>query len=775
MSTYNPHHETSALYDAAQAWVDRCLIGSGSVLSDNEDLWGLPNFDELDRRYVQNPNEGEGAFLEKLNIQLAGGSPECLKLMAELMWVLNLFPSNIGSVSKRKTITEMWSWSGESLPSDTPYLSDEVLVGIGSAGTAYNAQRWRELSFAIDIFRELRSRDPVVQREILTDPWRFLEWLENQPGAGRRQLLHILPHLIFPDVFERISFGGDKERILATFTEVAMPVLRRLTAIEIDKALLELRTKLEAESGEQIDFYSDELRPRWKVARPQPSTSSDGSVTSFASAMESFLDAYGTVRTGPFTTAGPVSRAMGQLQQWLQSCPPISARPSLKVKLSVGQGGWTKTPWIALLDDRVTTSTQRGTYIVFLIAEDLSVTYLTLNQGMTELVTRMGQKGAVEEMVRVAEASRPRIENIVAEKFVLDNKIDLKSDTSAARNYEVGTIAHLSLLRGSFPDDETMTAELATLLKAYDQLIESPQVGGAELPEPKLYGVDQAMEDLFLEPGELEGMLEIWEAKKNLILQGAPGVGKSFIARRLAYCLMGAKDPDRLRVLQFHQSYSYEDFIRGYRPAGDAGFTLQDGIFFEFCQRAVQDPNRPYVLIIDEINRGNLSKILGELMLLIEHDKRGDQWPMRLAYMRPNEPDFFVPKNIFILGMMNTADRSLSLVDYALRRRFSFVSMEPQFTSSKFQAHIASKGVPVDLAHRIVERMEELNQAIGADRINLGPGFRIGHSFFCPSNNMANPERWYERIVRTEIFPLLEEYWFDDPARADQWRERLLN
>ncbi len=162
-------------------------------------------------------------------------------------------------------------------------------------------------------------------------------------------------------------------------------------------------------------------------------------------------------------------------------------------------------------------------------------------------------------------------------------------------------------------------------------------------------------------------------------------------------------------------------------------------------------------------------------MLLIEHDKRGGEWSMRLAYMREDEPDFFVPENLYLLGMMNTADRSLSLVDYALRRRFAFVSMEPQFTSSKFREHIATKGVPGVLAERIVARMGELNQEIGADRINLGPGFRIGHSFFCPNEIVANPESWYERVVRTEIFPLLEEYWFDDPAKADQWRDRLLS
>lgn len=773
MSSYSPERDKSALYSAARAWAQRSLLDSGSILSDTEGLWTSEVLDELDKRFVQNYDEGEGTFIQKLQGQLSGGSPECYQLMAELMWALNLFPSNIGPAIKRQNVMQIWSWSGSDLRSDSTFLSDEVLTGIGSAGTAYNTHRWRELSFAINILRELRTLDPTDQRDILTDPWRFLEWLRSQPGAAQRQLLHILPHLIFPDTFERISSAGDKVKILTAFTGESAPVWRNRSPVEVDKALLELRQSLESEAGGPIDFYSNELRPRWRASPSTPHDMADGSGRGFASALGAFLEAYGAARSGPFTTSGPVSQAMRQLRQWLESSEPIASRSSIKVKISVGQGGWTKTPWIALLDERVTTSTQRGIYIVFLVAEDLSVTYLTLNQGMTDLVTRMGQRGAVEEMLRVAAASRPLIAETIADQFAANNEINLKSDTSAARNYEVGTIAQIALPKDSLPDDAQITRDLATLLAAYDRLIEVPQ--SEDLSELASYGIDQALEDLFLERAELEGMLEIWKAKKNLILQGAPGVGKSFIARRLAYCLMGAKDPNRLQVVQFHQSYSYEDFIRGYRPDGEAGFRLQDGIFFEFCQRAARDQGRPYVLIVDEINRGNLSKILGELMLLIEHDKRGGEWSMRLPYMRPGEPDFFVPKNLYLLGMMNTADRSLSLVDYALRRRFSFVSMEPQFGSSKFREHLASKGIPASLADQIVGRMGELNQEIGADRINLGPGFRIGHSFFCPGEPVVDADRWYDWVVRTEIYPLLEEYWFDDPTKADGWRERLLS
>ena len=369
MAIHSQERDKSALYSAARAWGQRSLLEERSVLSDADQLWTSDVLTELDQRFVQNFDAGEGTFLEKLKAQLAGGSPQCHRLMAELMWALNLFPSNVGASSKRQTVMEIWSWSGASLRADAPMLSDDVLMGIGSAGTAYITQRWRELSFAITILRELRSLGAEDQREILTDPWRLLTWLQSQPGAGQRQLLHILPHLMYPSEFERISSGGDKVAILAAFTDEPRQIWLKRSPENIDRALLELRGKLEAESGKPIDFYSAELRPRWKSAPVKgPGDSQPSFGRGFADALNAFLAAYGSARQGAFTTAGPVAESMTQLRRWLEGCAPVKSRPSIKVKLSVGQGGWTKTPWIALLDERVTTSTQRGTYIVFLIA-----------------------------------------------------------------------------------------------------------------------------------------------------------------------------------------------------------------------------------------------------------------------------------------------------------------------------------------------------------------------------------------------------------------------
>lgn len=253
--------------------------------------------------------------------------------------------------------------------------------------------------------------------------------------------------------------------------------------------------------------------------------------------------------------------------------------------------------------------------------------------------------------------------------------------------------------------------------------------------------------------------------KKNVILQGAPGVGKTFAAQRLAFSIMGEKDTSRVKIVQFHQSYSYEDFVMGYRPNESGGFTRAEGPFYKFCKTAESDDERPYFFIIDEINRGNLSKIFGELLMLIEGDKRGEKNALRLLY---KDEQFSVPENIHIIGMMNTADRSLAMIDYALRRRFAFFDMEPAFQSDGFKTRQAAIQNPKFDA--LVSMVESLNKAIGEDA-SLGVGFRIGHSYFC-TNNIVD-DAWLSSVIEYELVPLLNEYWFDEPSKVESWTARL--
>lgn len=299
--------------------------------------------------------------------------------------------------------------------------------------------------------------------------------------------------------------------------------------------------------------------------------------------------------------------------------------------------------------------------------------------------------------------------------------------------------------------------------------------GVEQAPLVPIYGVpDIVAEGCFVPEAELHDMLKRWENKKNLVLQGPPGTGKTWLAKRLAKALIGQKQvPDeQLRVVQFHPALSYEDFVRGYRPGGDGRLTLTDGVFLQVVQAAIALPDVVHVLIIEEINRGNPAQVLGEMLTLLESSKRSRVDAMELAYSKSRGEKVYVPENLYVIGTMNVADRSLALVDLALRRRFAFVSLAPSL-NAEWQQWCSSKGMDdVAIAH-IQTRMEALNLEITGDR-TLGAQFQIGHSYVTPHELVNDATAWFADVVRSEIGPLLHEYWFDSPERADSAIAQLL-
>ena len=277
-------------------------------------------------------------------------------------------------------------------------------------------------------------------------------------------------------------------------------------------------------------------------------------------------------------------------------------------------------------------------------------------------------------------------------------------------------------------------------------------------------------EGCFLDEENLNKIIDRLRLKKNLILQGPPGTGKTWLAKRLGYSIIGSKDHKRLRSFQFHPNLSYEDFVRGYRPSENEKLELVDGPFMQAIE-AAKKSDQPYVVVIEEINRGNPAQIFGEMLTLLEADKRNSDESLELTYQRANER-IFIPNNLYVIGTMNIADRSLALVDLALRRRFAFVSLEPSLNDKWKDWVIQKCGIDRDFAVEIKRRIDNLNQMISSDQ-SLGPQYQIGHSFVTPTEVIENSKTWFEQVVETEIGPLIEEYWFENIDKAKDIQKEL--
>lgn len=332
------------------------------------------------------------------------------------------------------------------------------------------------------------------------------------------------------------------------------------------------------------------------------------------------------------------------------------------------------------------------------------------------------------------------------------------------------------------PDDLGLTPSSHTAFP-----VPTPREGGFRetnhpTPAPPYTAASIVAEGCFLPPAELEDIVARLRSKKNLILQGPPGTGKTWLARKLAWVLLGSSDREttdlRVRVVQFHPSLAYEDFVRGWRPV-NGQLQLADGVFLHAIDAALSEPDRPFVLVIEEINRGNPAQVLGEMLTLLEDSKRRPEDAVELAYPRdkPGGERIYIPGNLHVIGTMNVADRSLALVDLALRRRFAFVSLTPRLGPAWRDWAHRTGGLQPAMAGLIETRLDALNAMIATDRA-LGPQFRIGHSYVTPTGPVGGDggARWFRSVVETEIAPLLDEYWFDQPdkvaaARADLLRD----
>lgn len=817
MSRYSHRHETTHLLAAAQRWKETCLLQDGSLFSDKQ-LWTLDNLEELDRRFTQNPIEGGDSYVHKLSLQLADSSAEAIQLMAELNWLLLLFSSNIKPDTKRRMVMEIWALSGEALPESAPCLDDRSLGGVGSTGTGFNTHRWRELVFLIDLLRAFKSMPADQQQRQAQDPWAFADWMATVRRDGIRQLPHILNYLLFPDSFEYISVSLDKEKILKAFEGLSKHRLRQLSEPEVDQALLALRQRLENESGEPVDFYDTPWLEQW---RPTPGTwlmAWNPKHWSWKSYQDDRLKiANGENVTLPWRTASTQPREgdtfylvrVGQEPRGLIARGNIASAPYEDDHYDAERAANGETA--RFVDITLTDLRDPGA--------DAYISMADLQAGTTDDQNWSLQGSGIEikslsaKLIgKLWETLPPvRVSTAKAES-PKQQAIQITRPVNTIFYGPPGTGKTYHLQKHLMPRYESEAKKAPTGEWLEEQLADTAWWEAIALALADLGG-NATVNDLLIHPyfkakarvqgrpnspnlrATCWGALQIHTVLESttvnyaqekrqppLIFDKQPGghwvltgdweeTGEG-LREQLAQLRQGpASDDARIRrhlTVTFHQSYSYEDFVEGIRPQtteeGGISYEVRDGLFKAFCQRASQDPHQRYALFIDEINRGNISRIFGELITLIETDKRAwwdedGQLVEGIELVLPYSGERFgVPKNLDIYATMNTADRSIALMDAALRRRFHFQELMPE-----------PKRIPGSQGDGYIPDGEGglLNLRALLEAINLRLRYLLhrdqtfGHAYFTEVKDLEA----LRRVMVYDIIPMLAEYFYDD------WRQ----
>ena len=713
---------------AAERWKQRCLLGEKSLFAERP-LWTGPVYEEVRKVHAEAETADEVVGL----LESASADAKCLR--SEMLWVYRLIQhrKSKGPAKKREEIGYWWKNSGRAFAEDHELLSDTLLgAGVVNAGLGYNTLVRKEIRFFANAMFEWSSLERSKRESLLRSPWDFASWLDETEYAHGSMFRNAMLFLLFPEKFEPIISGAHKNKIIRLGDRRAGDDDKPRVAI--DKAILDIRRRLEAASDNQdvhfyhqpyVEFWDDKKADSWfRDQFPDRdwwlmNMNVDGE-RMWPGVVEDGVASIG------WDNLGNLRRSAGEIQQELVD-RGSGKRPVNTVRFLQDFGNGME------VGDLVIATRKAGSYL-------------------------LGWGRITGEYRYDPSASTFRVHTRSVEWHPCQQEIPLQPYW--------GGWARKRL---------TSFAGYRPWVRLYRWLIDSqPPVPPVPLPD---YTIAEACQDLFIPQRDFERFLHLMKTRRNLILQGPPGTGKTFMAHRIAWCLIERKDSAPIEMVQFHQSYAYEDFVQGYRPTESGGFKLRDGVFHRFCERARRDPETPHVFIIDEINRGNLSRIFGELLMLIEADKRSEEYAVSLTYAHPSGGRFHIPANVYILGMMNTADRSLALVDYALRRRFAFATLNPAYGTEHgkkaFRDYLERQGVAGELVTRIIERMAELNEEIANDP-ELGRGFRVGHSYFVPTDKDDScDETWYETVVDTQIEPLLAEYWFDSHEKIDSAVDRL--
>lgn len=728
IASSRPTPEMTIAHEAGE--VISHMLGDGrSIIDPATTIWTAEAAEELRVRFEDNSIIGtdQGQW-EKLDKQLAGAPREVVLLAAELIF-LREHPLRSSRPTTRSahvnqvlshldaplTIPEpMATWLAR--PSDT--------AGI-YAGRAYNSALWLHLIWASTFVRYWNELSEAERETARNDPWQ-LQQVMLDSGDDRTDIRNTLQFLAWPDTFEPIISASMKQKVRDGLAD-RIGGSTGESPVAIDQDLFDIRATLARDIEGPFHFWTSGVAELW-----------EDPVAGSADAETTDLDEPRPRHHWLYSPGAQASMwdefyASGLMAIGWDELDDLSKYPSREaIRQALDTEGTGKSMNNAVL-------------AVWQFQNEIAVGDIVYaKRGRKELIGR----GEVISEARY-DPERDSFQNVRSVNWTHTGSwehpgnaaLKTLTDISADRDY----VEKLEGLIVDEEEDPELTV-LATPLQPYDETA--------------------FLDEVYLSEERYQRLSSLLSRKKNIILAGPPGVGKTFAAKRLAYSMMGVKDPSRVQMVQFHQSYSYEDFMMGYRPTEKGGFELAEGPFYRFCEVArADDVDKPYFFIIDEINRGNISKIFGELLMLIEADKRGQE--LRLLYK--NET-FSIPANVHIIGMMNTADRSLAVLDYALRRRFGFFDMTPGFNSARFTRWQQAVGSPE--LDALVDVVIELNNDIAEDPA-LGHGFAIGHSFLSKPVGSQADDLWLYSVVEDELIPLLHEYWFDEPAKADQWATKL--